>query len=283
MAHTASGFSGRASDAISGLRDRFSGNRNHNRDERNDEYDYGDEYGYDDGYSDGANDYADGGYADDYGEYGYDPDADEEFDMSSTGPVSTRSVNGRTSTRTSNPRLVSMSDARASVTGRTSAVDPESRVPSYRQTQSATGYRSASTASGASRSRGYDSLFSSTSAASGSATASSTGATAPLKSSVFQIPLTKAPGDRSLEIVRPKEYGDVANIAAILSKGDAVVLDLAMAPAAISTRVLDFAFGVASALDANVECIGDKVFFIVRGAGMSNVEREKLRLQGVVQ
>jgi len=75
----------------------------------------------------------------------------------------------------------------------------------------------------------------------------------------------------------------VADVAGILKKGDAVVLSLKMAPSAISTRVLDFAFGVASALDANVECVGEKVFFVVRGKGISDGEREKLRLQGVVQ
>ncbi|MGI6591202.1 MAG: cell division protein SepF [Eggerthellaceae bacterium] len=278
MANTSSGWAGRASGALSGLRDRFSGNRN--RDDEYDDYGYEDDY---DNYGDGYNDYDDRGYSDDYGEYGYDPEAEEDYDMSSTGPVSTRSVNNRTQTRSTNPRLVSMSDARASVTGRTSAIDPETRVPSYRQTPSTTGYRTASAGAGASRSRGYDSLFTSTASTSNDSQATGADGDTKPKSPVFQIPLTKAPGDRSLEIVRPKEYGDVANVAGILRKGDAVILSLIMAPAAISIRVLDFAFGVASALDANVECIGDKVFFVVRGEGMSEAEREKLRLQGVVQ
>lgn len=272
MANRASEWAERASGAFSGLKDRFSSRR-------------------DDGYDEGYDDY---GYNDDYGEYGYDPDEEEDYETSSTGPVSTRSVGAGsgytpsyTSTYQSNPRLVSMNEARSSVTARNNAVDPDTRVPFYRQNSTTSGYRSTGSSTEAGRSRGYDSLFTSTS---GSSTARSTTATTASaaavpdpKLPVYQIPLTKAPDDRSLEVVRPKEYGDVADVASILKRGDAVVLSLKMAPSAISTRVLDFAFGVASALDANVECIGDKVFFVVRGKGVSDGEREKLRLQGVVQ
>lgn len=269
MANRASEWAGRASGAFSGLRDRLSGRKDDGYDDGYDDYD---DYGY-------ANDgYADDGYANDYGEYGYDPEAEEDYETSSTGPVSTRSVGTGYS---SNPRLVSMDEARSSVTARNGSVDPATRVPSYRQSSTTASYRAASSASDSSRSRGYDSLFSSTSASSGASAAGSSASAS--KTPVYQIPLTKAPDDRSLEIVRPKEYGDVADVAGILKKGDAVVLSLKMAPSAISTRVLDFAFGVASALDANVECVGEKVFFVVRGKGISDGEREKLRLQGVVQ
>lgn len=273
MANRASEWAGRASGAFSGLRDRLSGRKDNGYDDGYDDYD---DYGY-----------SDDGYSNDYGEYGYDPEAEEDYETSSTGPVSTRAVSsgsGYSSSSagySSNPRLVSMDEARSSVTARTSAVDPATRVPSYRQSSTTASYRAASTASDSSRSRGYDSLFSSTSSATDTDAAGSSASAA--KTPVFQIPLTKAPDDRSLEIVRPKEYGDVADVAGILKKGDAVVLSLKMAPSAISTRVLDFAFGVASALDANVECVGEKVFFVVRGKGISDGEREKLRLQGVVQ
>lgn len=272
MANRASEWAGRASGAFSGLRDRLSGRKDDGYDDGYDEYD---DYGY-----------TDDGYSNDYGEYGYDPEAEEDYETSSTGPVSTRAVGSSTGYSgstgySSNPRLVSMDEASSSVTARTGAVDPASRVPSYRQSSTTASYRAASTSSDSSRSRGYDSLFTSTSSTAGTGTTGSSASTT--KTPVYQIPLTKAPDDRSLEIVRPKEYGDVADVAAILKKGDAVVLSLKMAPSAISTRVLDFAFGVASALDANVECVGEKVFFVVRGKGISDGEREKLRLQGVVQ
>lgn len=289
MANRSSGWSERASGVFSGLRDRLSGNREGDGDGYDDYADY-DDYNYDDGYN---NSY------DDYGEYAYDDAADNDYDSSAVGPVTTRAAgtsgrySGGSNSRSygsdryasggyassgssyrsssyasggypsSNPHLVSMDDARSSVTTRSTDAGTRS---SYRSTATS----------------GYDSRYSASTTSTGTAATASSSAAAP-RTPVYQIPLTKAAGARNLEILRPREYGDVADMAGTLRKGDAVVLTLKMAPAAISTRVLDFAFGVASALDANVECIGDKVFFVVRGEGISEGEREKLRLQGVVR
>jgi FtsZ-interacting cell division protein YlmF len=295
MANGSSGWGEKASGMFSGLRDRLSGNRD-NRDDGYDDYADYDDYGYDDGYDDNGrysdgNSYSDNGGYDDYGDYGYDDNAADDYESSAVGPVTTRAAgtsgrynssrsyssdrygsgsyasssyrsgSGYSSTK---PRLVSMDEARSSVTARSG------EASSYRPSASGS-YRSTQSGS-------YDPHYSSASTGAQASTASSASTTP-----VYQIPLTKAAGARNLEVLRPKEYGDVADMAATLRKGDAVVLTLKLAPSAISTRVLDFAFGVASALDANVECIGDKVFFVVRGEGISEGEREKLRLQGIVQ
>ena len=50
----------------------------------------------------------------------------------------------------------------------------------------------------------------------------------------------------------------------------------------LSKRILDFSFGVSSALDAKVDCIADKVFVITRGKELTDEERTKLRNQGGV-
>ena len=53
-------------------------------------------------------------------------------------------------------------------------------------------------------------------------------------------------------------------------------------PDDLSKRVLDFSFGVASALDANVECPASKVFAIARGNGLTEAEKRNLVSQGVL-
>ena len=46
--------------------------------------------------------------------------------------------------------------------------------------------------------------------------------------------------------------------------------------------MLDFSFGVASALDASVDCIADQVFAITRTAPLSDQEIADLRTKGVM-
>lgn len=89
-------------------------------------------------------------------------------------------------------------------------------------------------------------------------------------------------GKRTLTVIAPSSYGEVERVAKSLKAGDVVVLALGEAPDALAKRVLDFSFGVASALDASVECAADKVFVVARGSGLSEVERMNLRNQGVL-
>lgn len=87
---------------------------------------------------------------------------------------------------------------------------------------------------------------------------------------------------RSLSVLMPAAYADVERVAKILKAGDAVVLSLRETPDALSKRVLDFSFGVASALDARVECVADKVFALTRDAALTDAERLALRGKGVL-
>lgn len=89
-------------------------------------------------------------------------------------------------------------------------------------------------------------------------------------------------GRRTLTVLKPVSYGEVESVAKSLKAGDAVILGLRNTPDSLSKRILDFSFGVASALDATVECVGDKVFAITRGNALSEVERMNLRNQGVL-
>ena len=87
---------------------------------------------------------------------------------------------------------------------------------------------------------------------------------------------------RTLKVIKPAAYNDAEAVSTALKLGDAVVLCLVGTPDALSKRILDFSFGVASALDANVECVGNKVFALTRVNELSEAERSYLRSQGLV-
>jgi cell division inhibitor SepF len=87
---------------------------------------------------------------------------------------------------------------------------------------------------------------------------------------------------RGVTTLRPMSYGEVETVARSLKEGDVVVLVLTSTPGPLSKRILDFAFGVASALDASVDCIADKVFVLSRGMALTDAERMQLRSQGVI-
>lgn len=78
-----------------------------------------------------------------------------------------------------------------------------------------------------------------------------------------------------LEIVRPKIYADVEKIANAAKAGKSVVLDVADTKPALAKRILDFSFGVASALNQNVDKAADRVFVISKGSKMLNEEERK--------
>lgn len=87
---------------------------------------------------------------------------------------------------------------------------------------------------------------------------------------------------RSLKIIRPLQYGDVESVAKAIKAGDAVILALTATPEALAKRVLDFSFGVASALDASVDCVSAKVFAITRNGALTQAEKTNLKNQGIL-
>lgn len=101
-------------------------------------------------------------------------------------------------------------------------------------------------------------------------------------SSLAAAPVAAPSGPRKLTVVKPIRYGEADRIPAALKKGDAVVLVLTSVTGGLDKRILDFSFGASSALDAEVECIADKVFFIAKGSGLTDEERATLQAQGVL-
>ncbi|MGI6045466.1 MAG: cell division protein SepF [Eggerthellaceae bacterium] len=87
---------------------------------------------------------------------------------------------------------------------------------------------------------------------------------------------------RALSVIRPLRYEDVERVAKILKGGDAVVIVLNETPQDLAKRILDFSFGVASALDASVECPQEKVFAITCHHSLSESERRALKNKGVL-
>ena len=182
------------------------------------------------------------------------------------------------------PRLVSIDDVRARTAVPTL---PDDDAPATRRGSSSSfrtmvdsslppqmtpeGTAAASAAASAvhhARSEGLNSLFESTTPPADTRSTSSRGSSA--SSSRFTP-------SRTLKVVAPGAYNDTA-----LKLGNAVVLNLAATPDALAKRILDFSFGVASALDANVECVGNKVFALTRIDELTEAEHSYLRTQGII-
>lgn len=239
----------------------------------------------------GRDDYDD---YDDYADEAYDDYEDDYEDDYAYEGSSSRSTGSSRGFEPSRPRLVSFEDARASKP----VVDPLSHDPlAARHVVTTSDERPRSTTRDAIRagvitsgtrthgSAGYNALFESTAAA--ASEKSSAGATAASDAGISSAP---APADptipvfapkRAVTVLKPTSYDEVEQIAKALKAGDAVVLQLMNTQNALSKRILDFSFGVSSALDAKVDCIADKVFVITRGKELTDEERTKLRNQGV--
>ncbi len=156
------------------------------------------------------------------------------------------------------------------------------------------------TSNGASRSAGLDSLFSPTTEAGASAQGSSalTGSLAGHSASSTSSGATEAGAgstsmgsaststgslsSREITLLQPVTYEDVASVARSVRLGNIVVLSLRSTDAALAKRVLDFSFGVASALDARVDCVADKTFIVMQGGDLSLEERHRLQKQGIL-
>lgn len=271
-----------ASEMFNGLKSRLGfGNKEDDAQSGYDDFDeYGDYGEYDDFDQDGYNERDDREYA------GYGADYNERS-VGGYQPVTTRS--GRFGRPDSSPDLVTINDVKArtplpdTVVRDPAPVDADTRT-TYRSrnrelignsgpAQSSPAYNAAMSARGGqSRSEGLDSLFEPTSGSNAydPYEAYSGASTASYRST------------RGLTVVRPTSYNDVERVSRALKAGDVVVLAMAATPDDLSKRVLDFSFGVASALDASVECPSAKVFAIARGTGLSEDEKRNLRSQGVL-
>ncbi len=254
---------------------------------------------YDDYYDEAYDD-----YADDYGD-GYDDYADDDYEA--YAPRSERAsadpyrVTPRN--RTTSPRLVSIEDVRANARanaaydreasrqplsgGRSSSFDNgrtmvDSSLPPQMTPEGTAAEAAAATRR---RSEGLDSLFSPTTEPAEPAAAP---AASPARSTYDSYEAYANPRSagysvsRGVKVIKPMSYGDVEGVARALKAGDVVVLALGNTPDALSKRILDFSFGVASALDATVDAVADKVFAITKGGELTDAERIGLRNQGVL-
>ena len=198
---------------------------------------------------------------DDYGEYGYD-ESYERTSGSAYDPydsVTTREPGERS-------RRGSSSSCRTMV---------ESSLPPQMTPQGTAAASAAASAVHHARSEGLNSLFESTTPPTDTRPTSSRGASASASGSRFTP-------SRTLKVVAPGAYNDAEAVSTALKLGNAVVLNLAATPDALAKRILDFSFGVASALDANVECVGNKVFALTRIDELTEAERSYLRTQGII-
>lgn len=265
-----------------------------------------DDYGYDDGYGDDYDTYSDN--FDDYSTYDEEQEA-RDREMDRYGEVVERDASARRSRRSytdaasfdlderrhgaSHTPLLSIEDIRANTPR------PSTDAPAGAHSSSLTRHEFRSSdymASGSlekefipdqagdgssRRSSGYDSLFSSTT----SSASSGEGAVAETSggySSSFAPSSVTSRRTRNLVVIAPKDYSEVEKVSSTLKTGDVAILNLKSVPSDLSKRVLDFSFGVASALDSNVDCIDDKVFALTRYTQLSDAERIRLRGMGVI-
>ena len=271
-----------ATDFLGGLKDRLPSRKRNNEDAFYDDY-YDEEAYYDEN--------------DDFDDFGYDEvEADKKPSTSSPGYYDP-----------GYPQLVNLEEIRASVR-QPRADTPSSRFAPSRETVSAyddthmdnvTGAIDYTTPydrsfiDGASRpmtpaekvaakaeATGQFSAVGSSSRYAGTS-ASSSAAFDPFNAYQESRSFSRTP-IRKLTTIKPMSYDDVEGIARAVRAGDAVVLVLRLANVDLTRRILDFSFGVASALNARVDCIADKVFVITTGAELNPSEKRRLNQDGIL-
>lgn len=245
-----------------------------------------------------------GGY-EEFEEYGEEYEAEAEsvsgYGSTSYGssydPSSRMSYTSRRTTGVSTPPLVSLHDVKARTQLPDSLMrDPLATRPSYssdRTMVEASNLHHPSSPNGRAAAAASQSTASGSERSSRSDVSTSVAASTPMVST--PAPSSYDPYDayagrsagshipsRSLKVIRPQQYGDVESVAKAIKAGDAVILALASTPEALAKRVLDFSFGVASALDASVDCVSAKVFAITRNGALTQAEKTNLKNQGIL-
>jgi cell division inhibitor SepF len=82
---------------------------------------------------------------------------------------------------------------------------------------------------------------------------------------------------RRVETIRPASYADAEQVSTEMKKGVVVVLDLRSTRPELAKRILDFSFGVASALDGQVDRHVDRVYIFTRNGALTDGERALIR------
>ncbi|HBT94632.1 MAG TPA: hypothetical protein DEB24_00225 [Coriobacteriia bacterium] len=83
---------------------------------------------------------------------------------------------------------------------------------------------------------------------------------------------------RRIEYIRPATYGEAEQVSQELKQGIVVVLDLRSTRPELAKRILDFSFGVVSALDGQVDRHVDRVYVFTRNGALTESEQASIRL-----
>jgi cell division inhibitor SepF len=83
---------------------------------------------------------------------------------------------------------------------------------------------------------------------------------------------------RRIEHIRPAAYTDAEQVAQELKRGAVVVLDLRTTRPELAKRILDFSFGVTSALEGQVDRHVDRVYVFTRNGPLGDEERAAIRI-----
>jgi cell division inhibitor SepF len=83
---------------------------------------------------------------------------------------------------------------------------------------------------------------------------------------------------RRIERIKPTTYADAEQVATELRKGVIVVVDLRATRPELAKRILDFSFGVASALEGQVDRHVDRVYVFTRSEPLTEEERAAIRV-----
>lgn len=87
-----------------------------------------------------------------------------------------------------------------------------------------------------------------------------------------------------MEIVCPTAYADIEKVANAAKAGKTVILNVQDTKASLAKRILDFSFGVASALNLNVGKAAERVFVISKSTEpLTDEDREYLIAQEVLK
>lgn len=87
-----------------------------------------------------------------------------------------------------------------------------------------------------------------------------------------------------MEVVCPTAYADIEKVANAAKAGKIVILNVQDTKASLAKRILDFSFGVASALNLNVGKAAERVFVISKSTDpLSDEDRVYLITQGVLK
>lgn len=185
------------------------------------------------------------------------------------------------------PRLVSRDDARESTRGssafgrdsftnsRGSRTMVDSSLPASLTPEGA----SAISAAGNRRAEGLDSLFGDSNARTENRTMAFESSSASASGAGSSMSFA---GKRNLQVIKPSKYDDAEGVTRALKLGNVAILVLTGTSADLCQRILDFAFGAASALDGGVEGIAPRIYALTTDHGLTDTEKSELQNLGVI-